>query len=158
MATVTPQTPKEGKFVKNSVGYTLSLIGWIIQIASGTIAAFSLLFFGPPVLSGSMGFMFGRMMTLGTENYYGMMSGNFSVGFSWFFGSWLILFLLAVVIGATGVGFLGSTNPNKIIAGASLVLISAIISFPMVWGFGVGSAVMIVGAILSFMGVFQFKD
>ena len=153
-----PQAPKQGVSKgKNSVGYALSLIGWLVQIVSGIVAILSLSF-GPQGFGG-MGFMFGGA-TMHGPYFHGMIIGNQTSLFalSWLSAFWIIIFLFAVVIGGIGVGLLRSTYRDKFFVGALLVLVSAIISYPTILGFGVGSALMIAGGILSFMSGFQFKD
>jgi hypothetical protein len=112
--------------------------------------------FAPGVFNRS-DFMFGSMTRGG---FYGMMFGypvgSINNGLSVI--SWSTIFLFAAAMGFVGVMLSGSRKPGMIFLGAILVLISAVISYPTVWVFGIGSAIMIVGAILSLMKIFQFKD
>lgn len=157
MTATSSQIPEKRPLRKkeNAAGYTLSLAGWIIQIVSGFLAVFSSL----PGLQGFsyQSFMFERMID---GNYPSMMFGSpFGIAtYNVLVAYWITFYLLAVAIGAIGVALVGSNYRNKILIGASLVLFSALIAYPTVWGFGIGSAVMIVGSIMSFMTVFQFMD
>ena len=140
---------------ENSLGFVISLVGWAIQVLLGVIEGFSFALAKQPL--GSSGFMFGGMMEW---NYFGMMPGNLYglTSYGSFLTSWTMIFIFSAVLGAIGIVLLASRHSSRIVLGASLVLVSAIISYPTAWGFGIGSAVMIVGAILSFMSVFKFKD
>ncbi len=132
----------------NSLAFGLSLAGLVIQGASALWMSMMFLFFYNP----SYGF-YGRGITGGgmMNGYYrGMMGSYYSPGmiFGWMGGTLLVVSALVIALGAIGVLQLRSSDTNKVTTGSILVLIAAVIAYPTMWGFGIGSLLMGVGAIL----------
>lgn len=111
--------------------FTLSIVGVAFQVIAG-ISVTSMMFF---------------------TSFPGpwMMWTWMSSSFTWSYG-WTILWAgLAVVM--TTLGILGglrmnSSDPYRIRAGSTLVLIAAVLAFPTMWGFMIGSLLMFIGSIL----------
>jgi hypothetical protein len=128
---------------KPAMVYPLALAGLILE-------ALGLVFFGamfgvflptyryyPAYHTGMMG------------GYWGMMGGYvpFGLGLSWF-GAWLAVGIVAIALGVYGVRLVSSTDLSKIHTGSVLLLVSAVIAFPSMWGFFAGSALLFVASIL----------
>lgn len=115
-------------FRASPTAYWLSVVGLIFQGISALMIASMFLFFGP--FTGMMG-SYARMPWFG-----------------WMSGVWLIILAVVIGLGIFGLMWMGSRVAEKIRGGAIIVLIAAVISFPTMWGFGIGSILMLVGAIL----------
>ncbi len=55
---------------------------------------------------------------------------------------------LEIVLGVLGVLWMNTRNLSKIRTGSTLVLVASIIAFPTMFGFMVGSLLMLIGSIL----------
>ncbi len=86
---------------------------------------------------------------LGIMGHYGGMMGQYygsgTYGWAWL---WLAIALAAIAVGVVGVLLMNSEDPGRLRSGAVLVLFSAVLAFPTMWGFGAGSILMFIGAIL----------
>ena len=138
MATITTEASKSvsGSIPINPAGFWLSVAGLIVQGVSAVMIVVMFSAFGP----------FGMM-----GQYYGGMMGSYYGGASWFgWMAWIWLAITAVVIGlgVMGVLWMNSADVNKFRSGAIVLLVAAIVAFPTMWGFGIGSILMFVGAIL----------
>lgn len=61
---------------------------------------------------------------------------------------WVALAAVILVLSFLGASWINSANPSRVKSGSTVVLVAALIAFPTLWGFGVGSLLMIVGAII----------
>ncbi len=119
------------------MAFGFSLAGLAIQ-AMGAVMLVA--FHG--MFAGGFDGMFGMM------GYYGNMMGNFA---GWWY-AWGAVWVLAAVA-SLGIGFLGvvlmnSGRVGRLRSGALIVLVAAVTAFPTMWGFGLGSVLMFVGAVL----------
>ena len=123
-------------FRVSPAAYWLSVTGMIFQGISAVLIVSMFLFFVP-----STGMMGGF--------YWGMMGPYARIPwFGWMSGVWLITLAVVIGLGIFGLMWMGSRDAERIRGGAIMVLIAAVVSFPTMWGFGVGSILMLVGAIL----------
>lgn len=138
MATITTEAGKSvsGSIPINPTAFWLSVTGLIFQGVSAAMIIVMFSAFGP----------FGMM-----GPYYGGMMGTYYAGTSWFgwmAGIWLAITAVVIGLGVTGVLWMNSADVNKFRSGAIVLLVAAIVAFPTMWGFGIGSILMFVGAIL----------
>lgn len=92
---------------------------------------------------------FGGMMGF----YPGMMGGYGGwYGLTWW---WILLGAIALAIGIVGVGFMSSARARNARNGAVLVLVAAILAFPVMWGFWIGSILMFIGALMGLVSAQQ---
>jgi len=117
----------------NPPAFWLSLAGVVIQALAGVVIA--------TMFSAFSGFA-------GMMGPYGMMGGFYGGSWQWMTGAWLFVGAIALALGVLGLLWMNSSRIGNVRNGSILVLVAAIMTFPMVWGFGVGSILMIVGAIL----------
>ncbi|MDV3277879.1 MAG: hypothetical protein LYZ69_05370 [Nitrososphaerales archaeon] len=123
---------------KPTTAFTLSLLGLVFQALGGLMVAYasaywpSYGFFGP-----------------------GMMGPWMMFGGPWMFGSYTYWFPLFVVVaaaeialGVLGVLWMNSASLSKVRTGSTLVLVASIIAFPTMFGFMIGSLLMLVGSVL----------
>ena len=84
--------------------------------------------------------------------YYGGMMGGYygTYGTGWYgwMGLWLVVAVVAVALGILGVVWMNSNSIGRVRNGSVLVLIAAVVAFPMMWGFWIGSVLMFVGAVM----------
>lgn len=81
--------------------------------------------------------------------YWGMMGGYAPFGFGlWWLGVWLVFGIVSIALGVYGLRLVSSTDLSKIRTGSVMLLISAIIAFPSMWGFFAGSALLFVASIV----------
>lgn len=76
-----------------------------------------------------------------------MIGGPWSAGF----GRWplpLVLSIAVVALGVMGTLWINTAELGRVRTGSTLVLAASIIAFPAMFGFVVGSLLMLVGAIL----------
>ena len=121
---------------KPVAAFTLSLVGLILQGLGAAFFAYGSLYWRD-------GSTFG----------YPMMGPWMMFGGPWFGVSfWSPFFALftAVVIalGVLGVIWMNGTNVSKVRTGSVLVLVASIIAFPTMFGFMIGSLLMLIGSIL----------
>lgn len=115
--------------------FTLSLIGLVLQFLGGAFF-FAVMLYGWGSSSWSPGMMGPWMMW-----------GTWSAGFFW---STISAALVAVVIflGVLGTLWMNTPDPDKIRTGSTLVLVASVIAFPTMFGFMLGSLLMLIGGIL----------
>ncbi len=127
------------------VAFGLSVAGLVVQIVS-LVWTFSMLLFYSGQGNYNWGFMGGMM-----GGYYnGMMGWYNSPGLmgGWEGGIWLLIAGLIVVLGAIGVLKMRSNRRSSVTTGSILVLITALIAYPTMWGFFAGSLLMAIGGIV----------
>jgi hypothetical protein len=77
---------------------------------------------------------------------------GFAIPWTGFWPYWGLLWLVAgaavLAVGALGVVWMYDVRPERVHVGAVLVLLAAVLAFPTMWGFMVGSLLMFVAAIL----------
>jgi len=122
---------------KPVAAFTLSLIGLVLQ-------AVRALFFASAILYGWGGGFWGSRVMMGP---WMMMGGPWSAGFFW---SPFSAVLAAAVIGLSvlGVLWMNTTDLSRVRTGSTLVLVASIIAFPTMFGFMLGSLLMLIGGIL----------
>jgi hypothetical protein len=130
-----------------TVPFALSLIGLTISAVAALIVGIA--------GSGMFGtFGYGSMMGGMMGGYYsgtGMMNGYSPWGMSsWgsFTWIWVPILIVSIAVAAFGVSMMNSSRIENVRMGSVLVLVAAILSFPTVFGFVVGSVLMVIGAIL----------
>ena len=121
--------------------FTLSAVGLAFQIIGGLVLLYMSLFFSWNHNYFGFGFMGPWMM--------------FGGGWPWAFGFspfWFAFFLIfaavEIVLAVLGVLWMNSSNPARIRTGSVFVLVASIIAFPTMWGFMIGSILMLIGSIL----------
>jgi len=113
---------------------TISIIGLALQ-------ALGAMFFTSMMLYG-WGFLWGRSMMMGP-----WMMGGWPGAFLW--APIFVVFTVAVVaIGVMGVVWMNSSSLSRVRTGSTLVLVTAVISFPTMFGLVIGSLLMLIGGIL----------
>ncbi|MDV3293128.1 MAG: hypothetical protein LYZ70_02550 [Nitrososphaerales archaeon] len=118
----------------NPTAFWLSLAGFVIQGVAAVMVVTMFSFF-----SG-----FGGMM-----GYYGgMMGGYCGTGWYGLAGVWLVVEAVALVLGVLGLVWMNSSSLGKVRNGSMLLLVVAVVAFPTMWGFWVGSILMFVGAVM----------
>jgi hypothetical protein len=125
---------------KPVAAYTLALIGVAFQ-AIGAFYAVFLASFAAAMPFGGPGMMGPWMM------------GPWMMGGTWMLGGWWAPFsvgfaAVVLVLGVLGVLWLGTGQLDRVRAGATLVLVVAVVAFPTMFGFMIGSLLMFVGSIL----------
>lgn len=63
-------------------------------------------------------------------------------------GVWLVVEAVALVLGVLGLVWMNSSSLGKVRNGSMLLLVVAVVAFPTMWGFWVGSILMFVGAVM----------
>ena len=116
---------------KPVAAFTLSLMGLALQ-AVGAI------FFGWGGASWGPGMMMGPWM---------MMRGPWSTGFLWSPLS-AVFTVIVIALGVLGVLWINTTDLGRVRTGSTLVLVASIIAFPTMFGFMLGSLLMLIGAVL----------
>lgn len=122
---------------KPAAAFTLSLVGLILQVV-GALFFTSMMFYG-------WGGFWGPGMMMGPWGM--MMGGPWSAGFGW----WPLASVLSVAVvalGVIGTLWINTAELGRVRTGSTLVLVASIIAFPTMFGFVVGSLLMLVGAIL----------
>ena len=121
---------------KPVAAFTLSLVGLILQGLGAAFFAYGALYWWN---GGTFGYpMMGPWMMFG---------GPWFGGFFW--NPFFALFTAVVMaLGVLGVIWMNSTNVNKVRTGSVLVLVASIIAFPTMFGFMIGSLLMLIGSIL----------
>ncbi len=122
----------------NSTAFWLSVAGLAVQGLALILTA--------TMYSAFSGFgagMFGMM------GYYGGMMGPY-YGTGWYGATWvwLAFALAAVAVGVLGVALMNTRDAGRLRGGAVLVLLSAVLAFPTMWGFWIGSTLMFIGAVM----------
>ncbi len=117
----------------NPAAFWLSVAGLVVQgLAALTILTMRSAFSG----FGMMGY------------YGGMMGGYYGGGWGGFLGVWVVVAAAGLVLGILGVLWMSSKDLRTVRNGSVLVLIAAVVAFPMMWGFWIGSILMVVGALM----------
>jgi hypothetical protein len=123
---------------KPTAAFTLSAVGLALQALGGLFFVYAISysssygFFGPGIMGPWM--MFG-----GT-----WMSGYFSYWFPLF----AILGGIEIALGVLGVLWMNTANLSRVRTGSVFVLVASIIAFPTMFGFMIGSLLMLIGSIL----------
>jgi hypothetical protein len=121
-----------------TAAFTLSVVGLVLQVLAGVFLLYVISYY-----SSSYGF-FG----------YGMMGPWMMFGGPWNYGYsyWLPVFVsvaaVEIALGVLGVLWLNTANLNRIRTGSVFVLVASVIAFPTMFGFMIGSLLMLVGSIL----------
>ncbi len=120
---------------KPVAAFTLSLIGLALQ-AVGVIFFTYTLFYG---WGGSWG--------------PGMMMGPWMMGGPWssgFLGSAFssVFAVVVIALGVSGVLWMNNADLSRVRTGSTLVLVASIIAFPTMFGFMLGSLLMLIGGVL----------
>lgn len=116
----------------------LSIVGLVLQVLAGLFLVYVIAYY-----SSSYGF-FG----------YGMMGPWMMFGGPWFYGNsfWFpILVSVAVAeiaLGTLGVLWMNTADLSRIRTGSVFVLVASVIAFPTMFGFMIGSLLMLIGSIL----------
>lgn len=119
---------------------TLAAVGLAFQVIGGFVIAYMISFFWSYHYSG-FGFV-GPWMMFGEG--WPRMFGFSTLWFAFF----LIFAAVEVALAVLGVLWMNTTDISKIRTGSVLVLIASIIAFPTMWGFMIGSLLMLIGSIL----------
>lgn len=120
---------------KPVAAFTLSLIGLALQ-AVGAIFFTYTMFYG-------WGGSWGPGMMMGPW----MMGGPWSAGFlSSPFSS--VFTVVVIALGVLGVLWMNDADLTRVRTGSALVLVASIIAFPTMFGFMLGSLLMLVGGVL----------
>jgi len=61
---------------------------------------------------------------------------------------WVALAAVILVLSFWGASWINSGDPSRVRSGSVIVLVAGLIAFPTLWGFGVGSLLMIAAAII----------
>lgn len=128
---------------KPVAAFTLSLIGVVIQ-AIGAVFAASAAF--ATIYWGGGRFVGPAMMGGGMMGPW-MMGGPWSFGFGWSPFSFSFS-ALSITLGMIGVLWLNTSDIGRVRTGATLVLVASIIAFPTMFGFIIGSLLMLIGSIV----------
>ncbi|MDG6999380.1 MAG: hypothetical protein JRN15_09735 [Nitrososphaerota archaeon] len=126
---------------KPAAAFTLSAVGLAVQVVIGLLYVYMISFYFP------------------NRGYYGfgmmgpwMMFGGWPFGMFSFSSLWFVFFLIfagvEIALGVLGVLWMNSANISRIRTGSTFVLIASIIAFPTMWGFVIGSLLMLIGSIL----------
>jgi len=121
---------------KPAAAFTLSIIGLALQAVRATFFTY-MMFYGWGFGSWGPGMMMGPMM----------MGGPWSAGLLWPPLS-AAFALVVMALGVLGVLWMNTADLSRVRAGSTLVLIASIIAFPTMFGFMLGSLLMLVGGIL----------
>ncbi len=122
----------------DTTSFWLSTAGVAIQalaivMIGLTRGAFSAHSYG---MFGMMGYYGGAMLPYYGSGWYGA-------------GGWLAIALIALALGILGAVLMEGGDPRRLRNGGVLVLIAAVLAFPTMWGFWIGSTLMFVGAIIA---------
>ena len=124
---------------KPVAAFTLSAVGLAFQAVAGLLMVYMISFFFPHY-GGYLGF--GPWMMFGGRYPW-------ALGFSPFWFAFVIIFAtVGITLGVLGVVWMNASNAEKIRTGSVFVLIASIIAFPTMWGFMIGSLLMLIGSIL----------
>ncbi|MDP7975495.1 MAG: hypothetical protein RAK24_05005 [TACK group archaeon] len=110
--------------------FALVLSGYVLQVLAAVVIA-------------ALGTFWPFWMGFGMMGYY---RGAYPYGLAWL-GFWLGLALVSLGLGAVAIYLLGKEKPDMTM-GSILALLGAVLAFPLMWGFMIGSLLMFVGALL----------
>ncbi|MCL5066960.1 MAG: hypothetical protein M1368_01230 [Thaumarchaeota archaeon] len=128
---------------KPVAAFTLSAVGLAIQGITGVLFVYMISFFSSSSNYGYSGF--------GVMGPWMMFGGGWPwmFGFSPFWFAFFIIFAaVEIALGVLGVLWMNTANLSRIRTGSVFVLIASIIAFPTMWGFMIGSLLMLIGSIL----------
>lgn len=118
--------------------FTLSAVGLAFQFIGGLLMALFI------VYRPSFGYY--GPWTMGPWMMFG------GPWFSGYYSYWLpvlvVLAVAVVAVGVLGVLWMNGADLNKVRTGSTLVLMASVIAFPTMFGFMIGSLLMIIGSIL----------
>jgi hypothetical protein len=123
---------------KPTAAFTLSVVGLFLQALGGLFCVYAISystsygFFGPG--------MMGPWMMFGGPWMFGY--------FSYWFPLFAILAGIEIALGVLGVFWMNTANLSKVRTGSVFVLIASIFAFPTMFGFMIGSFLMLIGSIL----------
>ncbi len=117
--------------------FTLSAIGLAFQVLGGLFLAYAIFYPQP------YGFFGGGMM-----GPWMMLGGPWMVNYSYWFPILVILGAVEIALGVLGVLWMNTPNLSKIRTGSILVLVASLVAFPTMFGFMIGSLLMLVGSVL----------
>ena len=116
-----------------TAAFALSTVGLALQALGGLFFVYAVSY------SSSYGF-FGPGMMFGGPWMFGF--------FSYWFPLLAILAGIEIVLGVLGVLWMNTTSLSRVRTGSILVLVASIIAFPTMFGFMIGSLLMLIGSIL----------
>lgn len=121
-----------------TAAFALSVAGLAFQALGGLMVVYAVSYWPS---NGYSGFgMMGPWMMFGGPWTYGFYSGWFPI---------FVIFAAAVIaLGVLGALWMNTSSLSKVRTGSILVLVAAIIAFPTMFGFMIGSLLMFVGSIL----------
>ncbi len=117
--------------------FALSLIGLALQAVGAIFLSYAVYYgwgFGP----WGPGMMMGPWM---------MMGGPWSAGLLWSLLS-AVLTAIVIALGVLGVHWMNTADLSRVRTGSTLVLVASVIAFPTMFGFMLGSLLMLIGGIL----------
>ena len=133
---------------------TMSAVRENKPVAAFTLSGVGLAF------QGIGGLLLVYIVSFSSSNYgyfgFGMMGPWMMFGgWPWMFGFspfWFVFFIIfaavEIAFAVMGVLWMNTANIGKIRTGSVFVLVASIIAFPTMWGFMIGSLLMLVGSIL----------
>ena len=121
---------------KPVAAYTLSLVGLAFQVIAGVFFAYAISYWQPEGFGG-----------------YGMMGPWMMFAGPWAFGFisfpfYIVIAAIELSLGLLGILWMNNTDLSKVRTGSVLVLVASVIAFPTMFGFMIGSLLMLVGSIL----------
>ncbi|MDG7008278.1 MAG: hypothetical protein JRN06_08530 [Nitrososphaerota archaeon] len=121
---------------KPVAAFTLSLVGLVLQGLGAAFFAY-----------GSLYWRDGSTIGYPMMGPWTLFGGPWFGGFFWspFFA---LLAAVVIALGVLGVIWMNGTNVSKVRTGSVLVLVASIIAFPTMFGFMIGSLLMLIGSIL----------
>ncbi|MBI2185429.1 MAG: hypothetical protein HYU39_10795 [Thaumarchaeota archaeon] len=122
---------------KPAAAFTLSLIGLTLQAVGATFFAYAV-FYGWGSGSSGPGMMMGPWVMMGDPWSAGLLWSPFSAVFA----------IVVIVLGVLGILWMNTRDLGRVRTGSTLVLIASIIAFPTMFGFMLGSLLMLIGSIL----------
>jgi hypothetical protein len=125
-----------------SAALVLSAVGLAFQALAGSLAlAFSALWLGRGYWYGYRGFY---MMGPGMMGYFGYPFYPYTALYA-------ALVAVVIAVGLAGVALMASRDRERRMAGSVLVIVASVIAFPTMFGFIVGSLLMLVGGLLGLL-------
>ncbi|MBI3859306.1 MAG: hypothetical protein HY296_03570 [Thaumarchaeota archaeon] len=121
-----------------TAAFTLSTVGLALQALGGLLLVYALSyssahgFYGPG--------MMGPWMMFGGPWMFGF--------FSYWFPLIAVLAGIEITLGVLGVKWMNTANLSRVRTGSVFVLVASIIAFPTMFGFMIGSLLMLIGSVL----------
>lgn len=122
---------------KPIAAFTLSLIGLALQAAGGILFAY-VVFYGWGTGFWGSGMMMGPWMMMGGPWFGGALWSPLSSLFA----------VVVIALGVLGIFWMNASELSMVRTGSTLVLVASIIAFPTMFGFMIGSLLMLIGGIL----------